>query len=97
METLLKKHKDRKQYLILICPEIERWLLMNANSVHLNLSDFKLPSDLTGFKQITKTQNIDSNLEFYQFIKSLINKNSAGIITLRNWIDDFINNITENS
>jgi|SRR6185437_3016042 len=94
---VLKKHKDRKQYLILICPEIEKWLLMNANSVHLDPSDFNLPSDLSGFKQITKTQNIDSNIEFYQFIKTLIQKNAAGIITLRNWLNEFKNNTIDNS
>lgn len=89
---ILKKHRERKQYLILICPEIEKWLLMNANSVQVNPSDFNLAFDLHGFKQITKTQNIDSNLDFYRFIKLLINKNSAGIITLRNWINEFKNN-----
>ncbi|HUZ58151.1 MAG TPA: hypothetical protein VMU83_05165 [Hanamia sp.] len=95
-DLILKKHKDRKQYLILICPEIEKWLLMNANSVHLNLSDFNLPSDLNGFKQITKTQDIDSNLDFYQFIKALIDKKSAGIITFGNWVSDFKNNTFDN-
>lgn len=96
-DLILKKHKDRKQYLILICPEIEKWLLMNANSVHLDPSDFNLHSDLSGFKQITKTQNIDSNIEFYQFIKALIQKNAAGIITLRNWLNEFKNNTIHKS
>lgn len=32
---ILKRHKNRKQYLILICPEIEKWLLMNSNSVNI--------------------------------------------------------------
>ena len=75
---ILKKYKERKQYLILICPEIEEWLLTNAKSVEVDPSEFKLPQNLQGFKQITKTQNIDSNLKFYQFIKDLINKNLAG-------------------
>lgn len=92
-DLILKKHREKKQYLILICPEIEKWLLKNAISVHVNPSDFNLPHDLHGFKQITKTKNIDSNLEFYQFIKELINNNSAGLITLRNWIREFNNNI----
>jgi hypothetical protein len=96
-DLILKKHRERKQYLILICPEIEKWLLMNANSVHLDPLHFNLPSDLSGFKQITKTQNIDSNPDFSRFIKSLINKNAAGIITLRNWINDFKNNTLDNS
>ena len=93
---IFKKHRERRQYLILVCPEIERWLLMNANSVHLNPPDFNLPTDLRGFKQITKTQNIDSNLDFYQFIKELINKNAPGIVTLINWISGFKNNTIGN-
>lgn len=47
---ILKKHRKRKQYLILICPEIEKWLLINANSAQVNPADFNLPFDLQGFK-----------------------------------------------
>ncbi len=54
---ILKKHRERKQYLILICPEIEEWLLWNANSVQADLSVFNLPQNLKGFKQMTKTQD----------------------------------------
>ena len=92
---ILKRHNTRKQYLILICPEIEEWLLMNANSVNADLSSFDLPIDLKGFKQITKTQNIDINIGFYQFIKSLVNKNAPGIVTLKSWIDAFKTNTIE--
>jgi hypothetical protein len=92
---ILKKHRERKQYLILICPEIENWLLMNANSVQVNPSEFNLPENLKGFKQITKTQDIDLNIGFYRFIKALLNENSAGLITLKNWINGFITNTVE--
>src|SRR5450432_1899479 len=71
---VLKKHKIKDQYLILICPEIEEWLLSNANLVGVDLSNYNLPEYLKGFKRITKTQNIDKNVQFYQFIKLLINK-----------------------
>jgi hypothetical protein len=86
---ILKKHRDRKQHLILICPEIEAWLLHNANAVNIDPINFSLPSALKGFKQITKTQNIDSNIGFYQFIKNLMNKKSPGILTLQSWIEAF--------
>ena len=79
---ILKKHTRKKQYLILICPEIEEWLLMNANTTNIDLSGYNLPSNLKGFKQITKTQNIDLNIEFYRFVKSLINNKAPGITTL---------------
>ena len=94
---ILKKHNIRSQYLILVCPEIERWLLQNANSVEINpnAEPYNLPKDLNGFKQITKTQNIDRNIGFYQFIKALINKEAPGIITLRNWIEAFKDNSIE--
>ncbi len=86
---ILKKHNKREQYLILICPEIEEWLLMNARSVNIDPSVSELPLHLKGFKQITKTQSIDKNIMFYQFIKSLLNKEAAGIVTLKRWIDAF--------
>jgi hypothetical protein len=92
---ILKKHRERKQYLIMICPEIEQWLLMNATSVNVNLSDFNLPSHLKEFKKTTKTQNIDSNLGFYQFIKHLLKKNSPGIMTLQSWVNAFAINTIE--
>lgn len=92
---ILKKHRDRKQYLILICPEIEVWLLRNANDVSIDPISFGLPSALKGFKQMAKTQNIDVNIEFYRFVKALMNKNSRGIITLKAWITAFRNNTIE--
>jgi hypothetical protein len=89
---ILKRHHTREQYLILICPEIEEWLMSNANSVGVELTSHNLPAQLKGFKQITKTPDIDRNMEFYQFIKELLNKKASGIITLRNWIDAFKSN-----
>ena len=94
---ILKKHKERKQYLILICPEIEEWLLWNANSVKVDPSVLNLPVGLRGFKQITKTKNIDSNNDFHRFIKLLLNKNSPGLITLKNWINTFRKGAIEDS
>lgn len=89
---ILKQHNERVQYLILICPEIEEWLLSNANFVEVNPVDYNLPKYLSDFKHITKRQNIDKHIGFYQFIKALINKQAPGIITLRNWIEAFKTN-----
>ncbi len=86
---ILKKHRSRKQYLILICPEIEAWLLDNANVVNIDPENFGLPSALKDFRQITKMQSIDQNIGFYQFVKILMNRNAPGILTLQNWIDAF--------
>jgi hypothetical protein len=63
---LLKKHNVREHYLIVICPEIENWLLNDAQSSDINLADYELPVDLKGLKGITKTQNSITNQNLYR-------------------------------
>ena len=88
---ILKKHKSRSQYLILICPEIERWLMNDANTAKIDPTDEKydLPLDLKGFTSICKTQDIDRNAGFYRFIKALVNKGAPSVSTLKSWIELF--------
>jgi hypothetical protein len=88
----LKKHKVLKQYLILICPEIERWLMNDAIIVQVEPTDknYDLPANLKGFKSICKTQNIDKNIGFNRFVKSLVNKNAPSVSTLKSWITLFM-------
>lgn len=90
---ILKKHRKRKQYLIVVCPEIERWLMNNARVVQIDPTDeaYKLPVDLKGFTSICKTQDIDRNQGFYRFVKALINKGAPSILTLKNWIEQYKN------
>ena len=86
---VLKRHKERQQYLILICPEIEEWLLKDARAIGINTSDFNLPEDLKGLKQLTKIQSIDKNIGFHRFIKKLLQEKAPAITTFKSWIDLF--------
>ncbi len=88
---ILKKHTHKKQYLILICPEIEEWLIANANQTRINIEGNKDFVQLKNLKQFTKTQGIDNNIEFYRFIKSLMRAQASGIVTLNKWIEAFKN------
>ncbi len=88
-KLILKKHKNLKQYLILVCPEIEEWLMSDATAVNVNPIDYGLPESMKGFKEITKTQNIDKNIDFHRFIKALLRENAPSITTLKNWIELF--------
>jgi hypothetical protein len=90
-DLILKQHKSRMQFLILISPEIEKWLLQNANTVGVVPIDYDLKDNLLGFKKLTKRQNIDHNIGFHRFIKELIKREAPGIITLKKWIDAFTN------
>ena len=89
---ILKKHIQRQHYLILICPEIENWLLNNAADINIGPLNFSLPAQLAGLKKLTKSQDIDKNLGFYQFIKELMKNEAPGIMTLSNWLDSFKRN-----
>ena len=88
---ILQKHKQHRQYLILICPEIEKWLMNDANAVNVNPADdrYKLPPNLKGFTSICKTQDIDRNDGFYRFVKTLIKEKAPSTITLKTWIELF--------
>jgi hypothetical protein len=90
--NLLLKHNQRNHYLIIFCPEIEIWLLNNANAVNISPDNFNLSENLHEFKETTKAPNIDNNIEFYRFIKELIKKEAPGFVTLKNWIDAFNKN-----
>lgn len=88
---ILKRHKIRKHYLILICPEIEKWLLTDAENVNINPSDaeYNLPDKLQGLIQISKIRDIDKNDDFKKFIKALVREQAPSITTLKKWIDLF--------
>ena len=86
---ILKKHHQKQHYLILVCPEIEKWLMETAQNVNISPLDYGLPHQLKGFIKITKIKDIDRNEDFKRFIKHLIRENAPGIITLKKWIELF--------
>jgi hypothetical protein len=86
---ILKKHKVRKHYLVLICQEVEEWLLNAAKAVEIASIDFSLPKDMRGFMSISKNISIDRNNGFRDFNKKLLRENAPAITTLKNWIDLF--------
>jgi hypothetical protein len=90
---LLKQHAVRKQhYLILVCPEVESWLLEDAQKMGLHPSDYDLPHELKGLIKISKIRDIDRNDGFKKFIKALIREQAPSITTLKKWIELFKSN-----
>jgi len=88
---ILKKHKDRNQYLILVCPEMEKWLLADAEKVNIEPSseEYNLPNRLNGLIKISKIKDIDKNVGFKKFIKALVREKAPSISTLKTWIELF--------
>lgn len=88
---ILKKHPNRKHYLVLVCPEAEKWLLEDAKKAGINPADkeYNLPDEMKGFIKLSKIKDINRNEGFYRFIKALIRAEAPSITTLKNWIDLF--------
>lgn len=86
---ILQKHPQRQHYIILVCPEIEKWLMGNAKAVNVNPVDYTLPTELKGLIKLTKIKNIDKNEGFLRFIKHLIKAEAPGITTLNTWLTLF--------
>lgn len=89
---ILKKHPLRTHFLIVICPEIEKWLMANALTCNITPTDYGLPNELKGFLKISKVKDIDKNEGFRRFIKQLVKADAPGIITLKTWIELFNKN-----
>ena len=86
----LLKHPARHHYLIFILPAVEKWLLIGAEAVNLNLSEFGLPHDLTKLCDITKTsksENDDPHSDHLnKLFRALKQQNSVRMHVLSLWI-----------
>lgn len=85
----LLKHQTRQQYLVVICPAIEQWLLNAAKEVNLNLADFGLKENLKELSVLTKSIHLSKNQNFTAFIKGLLKAESASVLLLKKWLSDF--------
>jgi hypothetical protein len=88
---ILKKHRIKPHYLILVCPEIEKWLFTDAEAIGINPANhkFNLPIELKGFIKVSKIKSIDKNEGFKSFIKTLVREEAPSITTLKKWIELF--------
>lgn len=88
---ILKKHPDKKHYLVLVCPEAEKWLLNEAKSAGINPTDveYNLPNEIKGLIKLSKIKDIDRDEGFYRFIKALVRAEAPSLTTLKEWINLF--------
>ena len=68
---ILKKHKSKTHYLILISKAVEDFILFCANEAIVNLVVYGLPSDMEGFKMHTKTAGAASDPVFKRLFRAL--------------------------
>jgi len=74
-----KKHPDTNDYLILVIPAIEKFILNELEQIDLSPSDFNLPSNFNEFKKIMKKQSIGNNTGYKSILRKLAELKPNGV------------------
>jgi len=87
----LFKHKEKNNYLIVINPASEKWLINILGNEGLNITDFGLPEKLSDLTNITKNGNVYKNQGIKDLLYTLKRRNVKPFQTLTNWINEIKN------
>jgi hypothetical protein len=69
--VVLKQKPHSEQSLIVLQPELERFLINCSEKSNIDLADFNLPSHIDELIEITKSVSIANNHNFKRLLKSL--------------------------
>lgn len=82
------KHPSRHNYLILLCPALEKFLLKSA--MECGIPAHEIPFTEERLKQLAKSKDAEKNQALKQLINRIIQKKSPGTETLKAWIQEII-------
>jgi len=82
----LHKHKHLHHYIIQISPDIERFILSNAQETEVDLSDFGLPTVIDTLKKQSKTVRSKDDDRFKRLFKAIRRNGSKEFNLLASWI-----------
>ncbi len=77
--VVFKKHPHTNDYIIMVNPAIEKFLLSQLNEIEKSPSDYDLPDDFKEFKHKLKTQSIQNHSGFKRMLTDLKNSRPDGI------------------
>lgn len=84
---ILKQKVDKNEFLIVIQPAAEKFLIEAAKEVNLNPESYHLPNDFKGFKNRLKNPAIEKDADFQDFISKLMEVKSSSFITLSSFFE----------
>lgn len=85
---VLKKHPKKDNYLIMLSPALEKFLLNAANDC--GIPPDEIPFSEKELKRISKSIYVNKNQKLKQFINQIIQKKSPGTETLKQWIEEIL-------
>ena len=85
---ILHRHSNiaRHHYIIQISPAMEQFILDNAASVNISLSDFDLPEDLDQLRKVSKSVNTKQDERFKRLFVAMRQAGAIDIIKLAGWV-----------
>jgi hypothetical protein len=85
---ILKQKGDKNEFLIVIHPAAEKFLIQAANEVNLNFEFYKLPEDFKDFKNRLKNPSIEQDVDFQHFIRDLMAQNASSFVMLHSFFEE---------
>ncbi len=86
----LLKHPTRCHYLIIICPAVEKWIVLTAEEAEIRLTNFGLPHDFEKLRAITKTSKSEHDdpysENFQRLFKEIRSRSPRPWMVLTFWI-----------
>jgi len=86
----LKQKPETRQYLITLAPEVEGWLIGCANQVPDLKAKYQKFTDPKKLQRLTKSQAIQNDPEFKNFLNMLWQKEVRPFITLEQWLKELL-------
>jgi hypothetical protein len=74
-----KKHTTTNDYLIVVNPAMEKFILSQLNEIKKLPSHYNLPDDFKAFKHRMKKQSIENHVGYQQLLSDLKAANTSGI------------------
>ena len=83
----LRKNPSKHHYIILISPDLEKWVINLCEEEGISLKDFNLPESNKELKRITQRMTSEDNPDLKKLFKTLSNTNNLKVKKLIHWVD----------
>lgn len=83
---ILKKHPNKKHYLIYLNPAFEQWVFDAAEVLGVEPAKYKI-RNIKYFKKVSKDINVENNQQVKNFLNTIKQKKNSPVTTLVNWIN----------
>lgn len=90
--VIFKKHVDTNDYIIIVKPAIEKFILSQLVEIGKQPSDYGLPNDFKLFRNQLKKMRIQYNEEYKKLINDLKINNASGIVFIKKHIFSLLEN-----